>query len=180
MTARDVVILNPVTPNLKAQRFHLVGDDTPSGGAGGWEAVSRPRRKAAAEWGGTELWSLVLPLLVTGVESSRGHDSSVEGDVRALLAIARKHPKTGQPPILTVSGPVRVPSPRMRWVIQGFEWGDQIRNTAGRRVQQYVTVTLLEYEEAAVLLSPAKAAKSRNAGKGKKATKANLASLSRK
>jgi hypothetical protein len=162
--ARDIVTIDPVTPNLPAMRFHLLGDDELTGGVGGWEVVARPRRKAAAEWGGTDAWTLSLPLMATGMESSRGRDASIEGALRALIAAGTPSAKTGQPPVLKVTGPVRVPSSSIRWVIQSIEWGAQIRNNAGQRVQQEFTLALLEYVEAAVLLSPAKAAKARNSG----------------
>lgn len=162
--ARDIVTIDPVTPNLPTMRFHLLGDDELAGGVGGWEAAARPRRKAATEWGGTDAWTLSLPLMATGMEASLGRDTSVEGSIRALVAAGTMSSKTGQPALLKVTGPVRVPSSNIRWVIQSIAWGAQIRNAAGERVQQEFTLALLEYVEAAVLLSPAKAAKTRNKG----------------
>ena len=45
-----------------------------------------------------------------------------------------------------------VPHTEKRWVIQGLEWGDCIRDTAnGRRMRQQVTVNLLEYYQPAAL-----------------------------
>jgi hypothetical protein len=45
-----------------------------------------------------------------------------------------------------------VPHTEKRWVIQGLEWGDAIRDAGtGRRMRQQVTVNLLEYYQPAAL-----------------------------
>lgn len=153
---RDLVTLNPVKPNGKPLRFHLMGDDELSGGVGGWEVVSRPRRRATAEWVGVDPWSMTLPLMTTGVDA-RGPNQHVviESKIQDLIALATATKKTGEPPILKVAGPLRLPSPQMRWTITDLEWGAQLRNDRGRRIQQEVTVHLLQYVRADVLRGPA-------------------------
>lgn len=157
----DLVILDPVNVPRQRLRFHLAGDDALAGGVGGWESVPRPRRKATAEWVGTPPWTLALPLITSGVDV-RGHrDVSVEAKIRRLVALAEPSRKTDEPPIIRISGPVRLPSPRMRWVITDLEWGAQMRNKRGQRIQQEVTVHLLEYVRGEILRGPAAKARAR-------------------
>lgn len=156
MTASvGLVTLRPVDPAGPELRFHLLGDDEPTDGVGGWEVVDRPRRRGAAEWSGVQPWRLALPLLTTGLDVTPGVNVSVEPKLTELIRLALKVPGGLQPPVLEVTGPVRVPFPGMRWVIEGFEWGAQVRASTGERVQQEVTVRLLEYVRADVLLGPA-------------------------
>lgn len=159
---RDLVTLRPVTPTGKPLRLHLVGDDTLDGGVGGWEVVSRPRRRGTAEWVGVEPWTMTLPLVTSGVDTrGPGQHASVEAKIKRLVALATKTAKSGEPPILVVAGPLRLPDPKMRWVITGFEWGAQMRDKRGRRIQQDVTVTLLEYVRGDILRGPAAKARAR-------------------
>jgi hypothetical protein len=154
---KDLVTLNPIIPNMPGMtlRFHLAGDDGLSGGVGGWESVPRPRRRATAEWVGTEPYLLSLPLITTGVDARGRRSVSVEPKLRKLVKLAQPTKRTGEPPILLVRGPVRLPSPKMRWVITGFEWGEQMRGPGGRRIQQEVTVHLMEYVRGDLLRGPA-------------------------
>lgn len=167
-TSSSKVTLDPTSPNLPQIRLEILGDDELSGGVGGWVAVSRPRRVAATEWGGFNPWQLVLPLLVSGMESYTSHDTSVEPTIRALLAMARKTKETAQPAVLRITGPVRQPSAAIRWTINDLAWGVQYRNSAGNRVYQEVTVTLLQHVEATVLKGPAAKHRAKKKPKKKK------------
>lgn len=158
---QNLVTLTPVEPAGEALRFHLVGDDDPAGGVGGWEVVARPRQRGAAEWTGVDPWTLTLPLVTTGLDVSPNRNASVEAKCRALVVMAMRARATMRPPVLEVTGPVRVPFPGMRWVITGLEWGAQVRDHRQQRVQQHVTVHLLEYVTPQVLLGPAAAARAR-------------------
>jgi hypothetical protein len=158
----NLVTLTPVDPPGPPLRFHLNGDDEVSGGVGGWEVVPRPRRKASVEWVGvTQPWTLALPLITDGLDVREGDNRSVEPKLDALIFLAQVVPGGSQPPVLTVSGPVRVRRPNMRWVIQSFEWGAQVRRSDQARVQQMFTVNLLEYVAAEILLGPAARARAR-------------------
>jgi hypothetical protein len=155
---KHLVALDPVTPNMPGMtlRFHLAGDDDLAGGVGGWESLPRPRRRAAAEWVGTEPYTLALPLITTGVDArGPGRHAVVERKIRRLIRLAQRTRRTGEPPLLLVRGPVRLPNPRIRWVITGFDWGAQMRNPAGRRIQQEVVVHLMEHVGADILRGPA-------------------------
>lgn len=158
----NLVTLAAVDPPGASLRFHLLGDDTPAGGVGGWEVLPRPRQRGAAEWTGVEPWTLDLPLLTTGLDVRPGLNATVEPKVAALIGLAQKVPGHTRPALLDVTGPIRVPRPGMRWVIAAIEWGPQVRRSDGQRVQQEMTVRLLEHVTAALLLGPAAAANARN------------------
>lgn len=165
-TVQRRVLLKPVRPERRGIRFELVGDDKPTGGTAVWADVDRPRRRQGAEFTGITARRNVLPLLLTGMEKTPGRDVTIEPECRQLQEWAAKPTKkTNLPCILKATGPLRT-GESVRWVIESIEWGDQIRNARGRRVQQYVTVTLREYIAANVKRSPAKASRDRK-GKGK-------------
>lgn len=153
----NTVTLTPVAPatSLDPLRFHLVGDDELTGGVGGWEVVDRTRRRSSAEWLGVQPYRLALPLLTTGLDVTPGVNVSVEPKITALLFLAQKVMGGLQPAQLEVTGPVRVPRPGIRWVIEDIEWGVQVRMSDGQRCQQEMLVRLLEYVPADVLLGPA-------------------------
>lgn len=157
MTTR--VLIKPTRPALPGIQLDLVGTDSRSGGVGGWQELTRPRRKAAVEWLGTPQLEMTVPLLIDGTEVQVGVDVSIEPTIRKLISWALKDKGTGQPPIVRLDGPISA-TQQQRWVIQTLEWGAMMRNQRGQRVQQYVTVTFLEYLEAEVLKGPARKWKS--------------------
>lgn len=164
IASRRVSIL-PVRPRRFGIVADLVGDDQLSGGVGNWDSLPRPRRREAVEWTGTSGFTYVLPLLINGMEARVGADASVEGSCRVLQQWAADPTKqTDQPCIVAIRGPLQTPD-STRWVITGLEWGAKVRNKEGRRIQQYVTVTLREHIDAAVLKGPAAKSKHR---RGKK------------
>lgn len=161
MTA-TTVRLQPVLPASGAfLTLDLVGDDQLSGGTGVWNTLNRPRRPDAVEFAGVAGFTYVLPLLFDGMESSTGRDTSVEARCSTLLtwsSLVRK--ATKQPVVLRATGPLKT-AETVQWVIGNLEWGAQVRNAKGQRVQQYVTVTLLQYRAANVRRSPAKRSRDR-------------------
>jgi len=136
-----------------------------SGGIGGWNSTERPQRKAASEWTGTPLESLVVQVLLDGLAG----DSQVEEEIEflkllALPASSISGTKDDEPPVLTLAG--MVPHGRKRWVLNDIEWDaeDVIWNDL-RRVRQFAVLTFLEY-------SPARPIRvQRPAQKAKKASK---------
>jgi hypothetical protein len=163
MTAlTNLVTLTPVDPPGPGLRFHMDGDDEPAGGIGGWEVIDRPRRRGAAEWVGVRPWALALPLYTDGHDVRPGVNHSVEQKIADLIQLAYKVPGGFQPPILEVTGPVRVPRPGMRWVIEDIRWGEQERRSDQQRIYQTMTVLLLEHVTAEVLLGPAAQARARS------------------
>lgn len=160
----SLVTLTPVLPAGESLRFHLVGQASLTGGVGGWEVVDRPKRRGVPEWAGVSPYEMVLPLLTDGFDVSPGVNVSVEPKMQALERLALKVPGGTQPPVVQVSGPIPLPlggpaQAAQRWVVNGdLELGESVRRSDGARVQQYVTVTLLQYTEAEIVLSAAQAA----------------------
>lgn len=158
MTTR--VTITPVRPPKPGIIFELDGDETLSGGVGGWESLDRPRNTPATAWVGTPAKTLELPLLLDGREAFPGFDLPVEGDCRRLERWGLPTGKTGEPDVLQVDGLVRVATAD-RWVIQDITWGEYEVNEAAQRVMQVVTLSLLQYARAELVASRAKRARKR-------------------
>jgi hypothetical protein len=166
------ITIKPVRPALAGVQFGLTDFETISGGVGGWETLDRPRRASAAGWVGLPSKTIALPLILDGMEAGgRGIDRAVEADCATVTSWGKPHRKTGQPPILQVRGTTTV-STQDRWVVQDIAWGPYITNRNGKRVQQELTITLLQYVEASIVRGPAAKARNRQkhkhkGGKGK-------------
>ncbi|SDC46367.1 hypothetical protein [Nocardioides lianchengensis] len=165
------VTIRPASPAGPGIVFELDGKDEPGGGVGGWEGLERPRAVAATYWKGSPAYTWTIPLLLDGMEVSRGVDRVVEAECARLASWGRaSRPKrvTIPPPVLQVIGPVHFPA-TTRWVLTDIAWGDVERDAADRRIRQAVTVTLLEYVAPQLVKSHAK--KARGKGKGKDKSK---------
>lgn len=160
------VLIKPTSPASAGVLFELVGEDEPGEGSGSWADVTRPRRRSAVEWLGEPACSYVLPLMLDGIETRRGHNTPVEAQIRTVRSWKHKTKKTGQPPVLRLAGPLHFPA-TMRWVLDDIAWGAKQRDNQGRRIQQMVTLTLKEYVEPTVVRSPAKKHRDHKGG-GKK------------
>ena len=164
--AQRLVTLQPVLPPEPPIRLDLVGDDVLTGGVGQWSTLNRPLRRDEIEFAGVTGFTYVLPLLLDGMEARRGVDESVERYCRILhdwASVVRK--QTGQPTVLRATGPLQTDK-TVRWVISDLAWGAKVRDDrTGERIQQHVTVTLTEYQTAAVRKTSAKKSRDR---KGKK------------
>jgi hypothetical protein len=151
----NLVTIAPVEPAGPPLRFHLDGDDDLTGGVGGWEVVDRPRRRSAAEWPGVPPFRLAVPLFTDGLDVRPGINVSVEPKLTALTRLALKVPSGFQPPLMELAGPLKIPFPGMRWVIENIQWGSAVRRSDEQRVQQAMTVLFLEHVTAEILLGPA-------------------------
>lgn len=165
------ITITPVRPALTGVQFGMTDFEGVTGGVGGWESLDRPRRAAAAGWVGLPAKTLTLPVILDGIEArGRGADRVVESDCATVTSWGKPHRKTGEPPILQVRGLATV-SPKDRWVLQDIAWGEYIPNRDGKRIQQQLTLTLLQYIEASIVKGPAAKARNRqkkNKGKGGK------------
>lgn len=159
--AQRQVRITPTRPARTGIALDLVGDDVLAGGVGVWTVLNRPRRVEAIEFSAISGYTYGLPLLLDGMETSPGVDRVVESQIQALTNWASvPTQKTNQPAVVRVTGPLKAPQ-NLRWVIENLEWGACVRNRQGRRVQQYVTVTLRQFVEPKIKRSPAKAARDR-------------------
>lgn len=157
------VTISPV-PHGPSINFDLLGDDTITGGVGGWESLARSRRSPAAGWVGLPEVTYTLPLMIDGFANRPRGDRVIEADCRRLADWGRPVGPNADPPVLKIAGPVMV-TPGARWVLQDIAWGSRIRNDKGHRVQQQVTLTLLQYVETRLVTSPAKRARDRRSNR---------------
>jgi hypothetical protein len=144
--------LQQVSPPGRALSFSLDPVVTPSGGVGGWEEVSHPRRPNSTEYGGQPLRALTVELLL---DRFRGVGDDVEEACRILQVWGRIPPGRRQPDVLAFMWGVWTP---LRWVVNGLSYGDALHAADGRRTRQEVTVELLEHRAAVLGLTPAQCA----------------------
>jgi hypothetical protein len=115
-----------------------------SSGGYAWTAIQRPRRKAFLEYTSDQLGQLTLPLILDGADD----DASIEHSVSLVTALMHPTASTGQPPIVSVAGPVEQAGVT-GWVTQAIAWGNnQIRRRDGALTQIDVVLTLIEYSAA--------------------------------
>lgn len=149
-------------------RLEPTGFETRVGGAGGWESLARPRRAPAIAWVGGTVETLTLPALITGINAAgHGVDVPIDATCARLEAMAKVDRYAGEPPRVVVAGVTGVAT-STRWVITDLQWGEYIPDSAGRRLQQDVTVVLELALEPALVKGPAKKARIRKASKPKK------------
>jgi hypothetical protein len=127
----------------------LDDDDNLTGGYGGWTTLDRPRRRAAVAWVGTPGATYTLPLALDGMETTPGVDTSVEPSCNLLETWGRSPDPVTPPPVLQVFGDLLV-APTSGWALQDLSWGVRERNSAGERIRQVVTLTLLQTDDPAV------------------------------
>lgn len=154
--------VSPPGPRLPF-RFNPVSvKRTPTVGA--WRQEERPRQKPAVEWAGQTLETLVFTLRLDGY--SDDPIRSVEPEIRVLERFGEKRGKDKPPPELRFDyGPAES---RTIWVIVSIEPLDELRNAQLQIVQQEFVITLLEYVEAELALSPVdRHKKNKDKGKGK-------------
>lgn len=142
-----------------------IGDDELSGGRGGWEVLNRPTREAMTAWRSTPGVTWTLPVSFDGFGDIR--DRIVEQDIALVESWGLPDSKLGRPPELVIDAAVGLGSAAARWVLEDITYGAQIRNRAGQRIRQDVSLTFLKYVPGKILKGPA--AKSR--GKGGKGGK---------
>lgn len=155
--AQTIVWITQTVPKGIRVGFELLGDSTLTReSGGGWQVVDRPRRQASTEWLDYGPFTLTLPLMI------RGTSPAVWNNIEPFLAVVESWEKPAglETPKLTVAGPV--PHNDLTWVCKPTAWAEAIRDPAsGNRVQQTLTLNLLEYVPPTVAItssSPAAAA----------------------
>lgn len=117
-------------------------------GYGGWEEIDRKRRKSLTIWKGRAPRRIVMALLfdVLGEEES---GPELERDIRVLESFAGEDQPV-EPPLVNFDSGGFIPNdftdaPEIRWLLDGIDWGDAIRDSEGQRERQEASITLLEY-----------------------------------
>lgn len=157
---------------LRAQRAQkrvitadLFGDDSLSGGVGGWESENVGKTKRPAlRYTGNPGWQYQLPLIFDGAPTN----ASVESRCRQLQKWGRGGRRGAQPPRLLISGKLLRAPKGIAWVIDSLEWGPQMRRPDGRRIQQQVTVNLIQWSKPPPPPPKKKKKKPKKKPKGKK------------
>lgn len=111
---------------------------------GGWEVVSRARRKGVTQWVGAEPARMSVPVLFDGWKDT----DSQEEEISRLARMALPPGPNKEPPKVRVRN--GVPLVGLVWVIQGIDWGTvQLwgydNNGSVSRMRQDAVVTLMEY-----------------------------------
>jgi nucleoid-associated protein YgaU len=124
----------------------LRGDGSPkmTGGGGGWNVVSRPRRVGVTQWAGHDPYRMDVPVLFDGWQDR----ASVEDSIARLNAM-QMGSDYDPPPTVTIDG--AVPIKGATWVIENIDWGDEVfwqESSQGRffRLRQDAVVHLLQYQ----------------------------------
>lgn len=148
------VWVTPINAGGAPVGFGLLGDakiSQYSSGAYVWTIVDRPRQKPIVEFTSSPLWQLELPLILDGSDT----DTSVEQVCQQIGTWSHADPRIKEAPQLAVAGPLDQQGVT-RWVCQTVAFGQTaiIRRRDGARVQQDITLTLLEYP-ASVTSTPA-------------------------
>lgn len=136
----STVTISSTSPALAVTALLDESTPTPSGGVGGWEQVTRPKRTALTEWGGHDVYAQSIGLMLDGFAD----DTSVEIAVANLRRLARALPGEKHPAIVKVAGPLF--GTDLEWVINGLSFGALERSwSSGAIIRQRVVVDLLQY-----------------------------------
>ncbi len=154
---RQVGVLSQIHPKGPKLRFIENPEQmTPAGKAGGWEEITRPRRRGLSHWSGQPLESVTFNLVFDGFLDAE----TVEEKITRLERMAAPRATRKQPPIL------RLEYGRMgagkNWVITDLSYGQEYRNEHLNRIYQEVEVTLTEYVDAELTLSHVQRKKDRD------------------
>jgi hypothetical protein len=138
---------------LKFDSLVAEGTINITGGGGGWESVAIPQDSPISVWRGAQaVYTMEIPLVFDVIDAPDSLNWDVEDRCRTLEQMygALTSPAT-QPPVLILNANGAIPNdvynfPPLRWVIsEPPTWGDQLRDSNGRRVQQFVTVKFMKY-----------------------------------
>lgn len=142
----------------------VLGNGIPVSSAdGGWAVVSRPKWVGFVEWQGFDPYRLTIPIMLDGFADNRSIEQDYE-NLRRMMRPADTPRDRG--PLVKIAGPV--PFTYFTWVMTNIEYGDEIRRESdGARVRAFMTIGLLQYVAADVLISakvsPAQQAQQRQA-----------------
>lgn len=144
--------LRQVRPKGEALVFQYNPTSITVGGGGTrYDVVERPLRKSSLVYGGQDLEIITFSLFIDGFPGR-----SIESDLEILRQMSRPVKKERRGPLLRFDYGPRTPD--TLWVIadDGLEWGPELRRSDLLRVRQDLTITLLEYQEPDLSVSPIK------------------------
>jgi hypothetical protein len=120
----------------------LLGDTSPqvTDGFATWDEVKRVDRQPLTQFTANALLKMSVPVLLDG----HGTDTDQQPLLDRILALMRGA-NDNPPPTFTALGPI--PLSGRVWVMDGPDWGDSLRNTAGVLVRQGLTLKLIEWSD---------------------------------
>lgn len=148
---KPTVTIEPVIPGRKTKALTvLLGSSPPKvTSEGGWLVVNRPKTVGFTAWEGYSPRTMDITLMLDGF--SQG--SSQEEEYRQLHFMMRNPVGASkQPAPVKLTGPI--PLSDLNWVIQSIDEDSTsvLRSSDGQLLRVEVTLTLLEYIEADVLV----------------------------
>lgn len=121
----------------------LMGQEPPeiTDGYGGWEVITRPRRRAMTQWTGVQPLKMRLPIVLNRFKANE----SIEDAIQKLQQMASPGGPWDPPPVVDIDG--AVPHARVGWVIESLEWGATERSLRHPhpRIRQEFVVNLLQH-----------------------------------
>ena len=144
----------------------LLAEERPdvTSGYGGWDEITRPRRKPITTWKAPPSLHMTLPLMLDA--HADGDSAYIEKQIAQVKQMGEPLAADGAPPRLTVTARgSAVPYTDRTWVVGEITWGDAIMDNTGNRTRQQVTLSLYEYVEDVYLTEKSAAKRRRNAAK---------------
>lgn len=119
-----------------------------TGGYGGWNIIARPHRVSITQWGGRDPIQMDLPLVLDGFDGQTLSNRMTESIELVATKLERMAlPWKDKPPRVKVTGSSSnlIQHDDLDWVIMSLAWGTALRDDAGNRLRQEVTVGLVAY-----------------------------------
>jgi hypothetical protein len=167
------VMLHAEEPDLTCEAWLSEDVPTPTGGGGGHETITLPKRRPVVVWKQAGLWTMTLGLVFDRFSVGE----SVAGEYADLLRMWRPRDESDEPPTLRIDAPGdAVPLQHLSWVITDLTWGPAEANSAGNRARQQFNLTLTEWNpderlEFSPAATPSKARRAKRKSKSKASTR---------
>lgn len=136
---RGYIRLDSQVPRLSLQL--LLDESIPhiTEGYGGWQDVTRPRRRALSRFVSLPTFKMVIGVVLDGYR----RQNSIEDGCVVLERMSLPPNPWAEPPVLKISG--HIPHKDLDWVITQIAWGAAIRRADGPRTRQQATLTFMQY-----------------------------------
>lgn len=140
--AEHYITITPVNP-AGAAVLALVDEEPPRPTRrASWAVKDRTRRKGMTEFTGVGPATMPVAIFFNRWDD----DGEVEPEILALEKMLEIGPPHGEPPILTVVGATVPPAYRhLQWVLEGINYGEELRRRNGNRTRAHMVLDFLEY-----------------------------------
>lgn len=140
--AEHYITITPVSPAGAAVKA-LVDEEPPRPTRrASWAIRDRARRKGMTEFTGLNPATMPVAIFLNRWDD----DGEVEPEILALEKMLDIVPPNDEPPVLTVVGATIPPAFRhLQWVLEGINYGDELRRHNGNRTRAHMVLDFLEY-----------------------------------